>query len=228
MPNTRITLQKWKDHYAYAKKVYIFGALIAAACASLIFAVTRYVPPNERAVIIQMVDTYADTAKMEADVPAMLASAQEYDSSLEEISFLTISYVGDDNYEGSQVYTVQVYAGDNDVYFQNEVLTQRMVNEGYALALEYMEGFEEFEEKYGQYILWQAIEKDEEEEDEALDYEEHAYCVDISALLGINQRGAFDVRGKYALIAINSKNANTCFNVLTDMFDRFIPAEDAK
>lgn len=229
MPNTRITLQKWKDHYAYAKKVYIIGALLAAACASLIFAVTRYVPPNERAVTIQMVDTYADTTKMDEDIPAMLAAGQEYDASLEEISFLTISYVGDDNYEGSQVYTVQVYAGENDVYFQNEVLTQRMVNEGYAMPLEYMDGFDAFEEKYGEYILWQAIEKDEEEdEDDTLDYEQHAYCVDISALLGINQRGAFDVRGKYALIAINSENANTCFHVLSDMFDRFIPAEDAQ
>lgn len=227
MPNTRITLQKWKDHYSYAKKVYIFGALIAAACASLIFAVTRYVPPNERAVIIQMVDTYADPTKMDEHIPAMMAVGQEYDSSLEEISFLTISYIGDDNYEGSQVYTVQVYAGDNDVYLQNEVLTQRMVNEGYALALEYMEGFDEFEEKYGQYILWQAIKPDDEEEEAELDLEEHAYCVDISPLLGINQLGAFDVRGKYALIAINSENANTCFRVLSDMFDRFIPAEDA-
>ena len=57
MPNTKITLQKWKDHYSYAKKVYIIGALIAVGVASLIFSVTRYVAPDERAVIIQMVDT---------------------------------------------------------------------------------------------------------------------------------------------------------------------------
>ncbi len=228
MPNTKITRQKWKDHYSYAKKVYIIGALIAAACASLIFAVTRYVAPNERAVIIQMVDTYADPTMMNDDIPAMLAVGQEYDSSLEEISFLTISYIGDDNYEGSQVYTVQVYAGDNDIYLQNDVLTQRMINEGYAYALEYMEGFNEFEEKYGQYVIWQAIENDDEDEEDESIPEEHAYSVDVSALLGINQRGAYDVREKYALIAINSKNADTCFRVLTDMFDRFIPAEEAK
>ena len=235
MPNTRITLQKWKDHYSYAKKIYIIGALLAAGIASLIFTVTRYVPPNERAVIVQLVDTYADPSKLDADKPDLLAAGQEYDPSLEELSFLTISYIGDDNYEGSQVYTVQVYAGDNDIYFQNDVLTQRMVNEGYAVALEYLEGFEAFSEKYSDYIVWQAIEKEEgeeeneeenEEEDETLDSEEHAYYVDVSPLLGINQRGAYDVRGKYALIAINSKNADTCFKVLTEMFDRFIPAEE--
>ena len=229
MPNTRITLQKWKDHYAYAKKVYIVGALIAAAAASLIFAVTRYVPPNERAVIIQMVDTYADPTKMNDDIQAMLAVGQEYDSSLEEVSFLTISYVGDDNYEGSQVYTVQVYAGDNDIYLQNEILTQRMVNEGYAVALEELEGFDEFNEKYSEYVLWQSIDDGEEGEEEEESFaQEHAYCVDISALLGINSRGAYDVRGKYALITISSKNTNTSFRVLSDMFDRFIPAEGTK
>ncbi|MBR3927538.1 MAG: hypothetical protein IKJ65_00895 [Clostridia bacterium] len=230
MPNTKITLQKWKDHYSYAKKVYIVGALLAAGLASLIFAVTRYVPPNERAVIIQMVDTYADPAKMNADIPELLAAGQEYDTSLEEVSFLTIAYTGDDDYEGSQVYTVQVYAGDNDIYFQNDILTQRMINEGYALALEYLEGFDAFSEKYSDYIIWEAIEEDDEEKDEdeeqTAEPEEHAYSVDISALLGINQRGAYDVRGKYALIAINSENANTCFKVLSEMFDRFIPAEE--
>lgn len=226
MPNTKITLQKWKDHYSYAKRVYLIGALIAAGIASLIFTVTRYVPPNERAVVIQMVDTYADTVKMDEEVPHLLAAGQKYDPSLEQVSFLTISYIGDDNYEGSQVYTVQVYAGDNDIYFQNDVLTQRMVNEGYALALEYLDGFDEFNEKYSEYVVWQTIEKEDGEEDEALLGEEHAYSVDISALLGINQRGAYDVRGKYALIAINSANANTCFRVLSDMFDRYIPAEE--
>ena len=228
MPNTRITLQKWKDHYSYAKKVYIIGALIAAGVASLIFSVTRYVAPNERAVIIQMVDTYADTVKMDGDIPSLLAAGQEYDASLEEVSFLTISYTGDDNYEGSQVYTVQVYAGENDIYFQNDVLTQRMVNEGYAVALEEMEGFEEFNEKYSEYVIWQAIEKDEEEPNPDLDYTEHAYCLDISSLLGINQRGAYDVREKYALICISSENPNTCFRVLTEMFDMFTLAEETE
>lgn len=229
MPNTKITLQKWKDHYSYAKKVYIIGALIAAGVASLIFSVTRYVAPDERAVIIQMVDTYADTAKMDAEIPALLEAGQAYDASLEEVSFLTISYVGDDNYEGSQVYTVQVYAGDNDIYLQNDVLTQRMLNEGYAVQLEYLEGFEAFNEKYSDYVVWASIPKPEgEDEDPDIDYGEHAYYVDISKLLGINKLGAYDVRGKYALIPISSANQNTSFMVLSEMFDRYFVPEEAQ
>lgn len=46
MPNTRITRQKWKDHFSYAKKVYIIGILLALGAASLIYSVTRYQAPQ--------------------------------------------------------------------------------------------------------------------------------------------------------------------------------------
>ena len=228
MPNTKITRQKWKDHLAYAKKVYIIGALIAAGVASLIFSVTRYVAPNERAVIIQLVDTYADTTKLDNDIPHLLAAGQETDASLEEVSFLTISYNGEQtsDYTSSQVYTVQVYAGDNDIYVQNKLLTDQMINEGYVVQLETLDGFEEFNEKYGEYVVWKAIEKGEDEEEkEYLDYQEHAYAIDVSSLLGINQRGAYDVREKFAVIVISSKNISTSFDVLAEMFEYFQPSE---
>lgn len=237
MPNTKVTRQRWKDHLVYAKKVYIIGALIAGAVASFIFSVTRYVPPNEKAVLIELVDTYADTSKLESDIPHLLAAGKQYDESLEEVSFLNIPYAGESttDYTASQVYTVQVYAGDNDIFFQNEELTLRMINEGYAVPLETLAGFDAFNEKYGEYVVWQAIENEEEDEDEDEDEDEnnepeeiHAYSVDISSLLGINQRGAYDVRGKYALIVISSANADTSFAVLSEMFDYYQPAEVAE
>lgn len=236
MPNTKVTRQKWKDHLTYARKVYIFGALIAGAIASFIFSVTRYVPPNEKSVIIELVDTYADTSKLEGDIPHLLAAGKQYDEELEEVSFLNIPYAGENtaDYTASQVYTVQVYAGENDIFFQNEELTLRMINESYAVPLETLAGFDAFNEKYGEYVVWQAIENEEEEEDEDSEQEEireeeiHAYSVDISSLLGINQRGAYDVRGKYALIVISSANADTSFAVLSEMFDYYQPAEVAE
>ena len=64
MPNTKITKQKFKDHFSYAKKVYIFGALIAVAAASLIFTVTRYTPDNEYSVVVALVDSYANVTNL--------------------------------------------------------------------------------------------------------------------------------------------------------------------
>jgi len=83
MPNTKVTRQKWKDHLYYSKKFYFIGILVSLAVASLIFSVTRYVPENEHAVHIELVDTYADTTKLDSDAAVLLQRGIEFDSSLE-------------------------------------------------------------------------------------------------------------------------------------------------
>lgn len=226
MPNTKVTRQKWKDHLSYAKKVYIIGALVAIAIASVFYTVTRYIPPDENAVAIQLVDSYVDTTKLDADVPVLLEKGQAFDSALEELSFLSIAYSGKSSeYDGSQLYAVQVYAGGNDIFIQNELLTNGMYEQGYLVPLDTLEGFEEFNKRYPETVLW--LEEFREEGEATPDEPEpvvmHAYAVDLSSLLGFNERGAIDIRGKYAIIAGTSKNQETSFHVLTQLFEQFQP-----
>ena len=131
MPNTRITRQKWKDHFSYAKKVYIIGILLALGAASLIYSVTRYQAPNERAVQIALVDSYTAPEKLDEIVPALLKAGQAFDDTLEEVQFLSITYSGDGaaDYEGAQVYMVQVYAGDNDIYIENKTMMEELIDQ---------------------------------------------------------------------------------------------------
>ena len=131
MPNTRITRQKWKDHFSYAKKVYIIGILLALGAASLIYSVTRYQAPNERAVQIALVDSYTAPEKLDEIVPALLKAGQAFDDTLEEVQFLSIPYSGDGaaDYEGAKVYTVQVYAGDNDIYIENKTMMEELIDQ---------------------------------------------------------------------------------------------------
>lgn len=237
MPNTKITRQKWKDHYSYAKKVYIIAILVSIGVASLIFTVTRYIAPNERAVAIELVDSYVDAAKLEQDIPILLEKGQEFDSSLEEVTFLSIPYSGSSSeYEGSQVYGVQVYAGDNDIFIQNEMLTNSMYDQNFIVPLDTLEGFEAFKSKYPDVIVWKEEPRTETEDGEASEEDEdtpieaepvvmHAYALDMSSLTGFNQRGAIDIRGKYAVITCTSKNPATSFHVLAQMFELFQPEE---
>lgn len=239
MPNTKITGQKWKDHLSYAKKIYIIGAILAIAVSSLIFSVTRYTPPNERSVLIELVDNYTDPSKLDADLPALLAAGQAYDETLEQVAFYSIAYSGagdtGDMY-GSQVYMVQIYAGDNDIYLQDEILTNQLIDQGYCLPLELIEGFEAFTQKFPEVeVLWlPEVDPEADEEDEDAEPDEdapekpmHAYAIDISTLTGMAERGAFAVNGKYAVLAFASKNAETSFHVLTQMFDVFAPQKTA-
>ncbi|MBQ3080787.1 MAG: hypothetical protein IJC48_12455 [Clostridia bacterium] len=231
MPNTKITKQKWKDHYSYSKKIYFFGILVAVGVASLIFSVTRYIPDNAHAVLIQFVDAYINTTNLEEDIQPLLEIGQEYDETLEEIQFLSINYTGEgtseNDYYGAQVYSVQIYAGDNDIFIQNEKLTQSMIDQGFLMPLEELDEFAAFNAKYPDAVLWreEPSEEGEEEDEDAPARPVHAYAVDISSMYGLAERGAYDMREKYAGIMVTSENASTSFHVLSEMFEYFKPSE---
>lgn len=238
MPNTRITRQKWKDHFSYAKKTYIIGILLAMGVASLIYSVTRYQAPNERAVQIALVDSYTAPEKLDEIVPELLKAGQAFDDTLEEVNFLSVTYSGDGNsdYEGAQVYMVQVYAGENDIFIENETMMNELINQSYCVPLDTFEGFEEFTLRHPEVKVLYAVpgaedeedeEEDENEDGEAVVEEPRPYALDISTLTGFAERGALDVRGKYAAVVVMSKNADTSFEVLSAMFDVLAPSEEA-
>ena len=245
MPNTKITKQKWKDHLSYSKRTYIFGVIISVAVASLIFSITRYQVPNEKAVQIALVDSYVATDKLDDVVPVLLKNAQAEDDELEQVQFLSIAYSGnsdtasEEDYYGSQVYMVQVYAGDNDIYLQNERLTQSMIDQNYILPLENFEGFDEFIKKHPNVsVLWQSEPTGEDESDDGEEEPEpqenaeepvlHAYALDASSLMGMVERSAYSVYGKYACLVYASKNPETSFKVLCDMYDVLTSSESAE
>ena len=229
MPNTKVTRQKWKDHFFYSKKIYIIGTLVAIALASLVFTVTRYIPADEHAVQIQLVDSFVDTSTLEADIQLLMERGVDFDYTLEEITFQSIPYSGEpSDMEAAQVYSVKLMAEESDIFIQNHTLTQNMIANGFCYPLETLEGFEAFNAKYGKYVLWQeeprpeeedAGEEDEDEEPVAVP--KHAYAIDLSSLKGFITRRAYDINGKYGSVTIRSANAETSFYVLTQMFDIF-------
>ena len=223
MPNTRITKQKWKDHFSYSKRVYIFGTLLCIAVVSLLFSVTRYTPPDERSVSIELVDSYTMTDNLEDVETLLLEKGVEYDETLEQVQFLSIAYSGtSDDYYGAQVYTVQLYAGENDIYIEDETLLQQLIGEGYCARLEEYEGFDEFVQKHPEVTVYWAeepTESDEDEDEPKPEVPKHAYALSADTLTGFAERGAFANSGKYVLLAVTSKNADTSFKVLTYMYD---------
>ena len=245
MPDTRITRQKIKDHMSYSKKVYIIGAIIAALMSSLLFTVTRYRSPNERAVYIALVDTYTMADNLGDVIPSMLAAGQEFDNTLEEVTFTSIAYSGRDDvstqedYYGAQIYTVQLYAADNDAYVQCLRLTEDMIMQDYCVALETLPGYDAFVQRFpNAEFLWREQITPElykkisnGEEIVADDYAEplptHAYAISVDSLTGFIERSAYDNREKYVCIVSTSTNIDTTFEVLTEMFARLAPSAEA-
>ena len=70
----------------------------------------------------------------------LLAKGQEKDPELEMFDYLSIPYAGDasQDYEGAQVYMVQLYAGDSDLYIQNEQMTNDLIAEGIIFCTSFL------------------------------------------------------------------------------------------
>lgn len=237
MPNTKITKQKFKDHLTYSKKIYIFGALVALAVASLIFTVTRHVPDNEFSVEIALVDNYVDIDKLNNDLPALLEYGQSVDPTLEQVMFFSIAYsenAADDEagYYGAQLYQLQIMAGSNDIYVESEVLMRDLIALGGCDPLEETDWYAEFTQKYPDVpFLWAdepgtgVFEADDDGNQIVVEEPvRHAYAVDMSSLTGFIERQAYDIRGKYACMFGSSKNKDTSYAVLTHLFEAFAPS----
>ena len=237
MPNTKITKDRLKNHWQYSRAVYIFGTLAAVLLAALLYTVvTNREPPNQFSVNIALVRSYSNTENLQADRQELLKRGQAYDETLRSVSFMGVGYEGDsttqDGYYGAQLYTVQLYAGDNDIFIQNKQLTQGLIDQGGCLPLEEMDEFISFMEKYPDAPLFYGNEPtgQTDEEGNPVPGPEHVYAIDISGLTGFIERQALDNREMYACILANSANPGTSMYVLGEMYELFqpSPAEEAQ
>jgi len=230
MPNTKLTKDRIKEHFSYSKRMYIVGLIITLLGASLIFDVTRHTPSGPQLIQVGLVDSYCDTEKLNDVTPTLLARAQERDPQVEEFTFLSIAYSGSasSDYNGAQVYTVQVYAGDNDIYVQNEELTVGLIQSGALAPLDKLEGWDEFMQKHPDIaVLWADDTSYTPTGDEDEVIPQHPYALDASQMLGFNTRGAYDIRNKYISISAQCGEYEEMLNVLSDLFELLTPVEEA-
>ena len=232
MPRTEITRDRLKNHWQYSKAIYIIGIAAAVLLSALVYTmITNRAPANRFSVNIALVRSYSNTDKLEADRAELLARGQAFDDTLQAVSFIGVAYEGnpetDDTY-ASQLYTVQLYAADNDIFIQNEKLTRSLIEMGGCKPLEEMDEFISFTARYPDIGLLRAAEPGTGETDEEgnvlSEAIEHVYAIDISTLTGFIDRQAMDNRGMYACLLSNSANPETSMYVLGQMFDLLTPA----
>ena len=241
MPNTKITKEKLKNHWAYSKKVYILMTAIAVGLASIVYTmVNNPNPADNKYVCIALVDSYADTSKIEREAITLYDRVRAYDDNLDKLDFLNIAYSGGQStemdYYGAQVYTIQLAGGECDMLIQSAELTKELKDQGNCVALDTLPSFELFAAKYPGTFTWETLKPmefvDTNGDPVSIDLTNeaytvpHVYSIDVSSLTGMITRSAFDVRGKQAMILARSANADTTLYALYQMFDLF--AESAQ
>ncbi len=224
MPDTRLTKERLKNHWAYSKKIYIFMTLVCVGLASIIFTmVNNHLPPNNKLVGVAFVESYADTASLAADTPKLLSLGKAYDENLAEVTFLNIQYSGSTenemDYYGAQLYQVHLGSGDYDIFMQGKELTDFLRDENSLVALDTLPCFELFTEKYKDALVWSEVNVGKDDENPQL--EEHCYSVDISSMTRLISKNVFYTQGKYASIIKTSANPDTSLYILYQMLELY-------
>ncbi|MBR6008133.1 MAG: hypothetical protein IK056_03490, partial [Clostridia bacterium] len=217
MPDTRITKQKLKDHWSYSGKAYIIGALIAVALASMFFTmVTNREPADKYSVNFAIVRSFSNSEALDGVRDALLKQGQEADPELKAVKFTSIMFEGDmstsDAYNYYQLYILQLSAGSNDFFLQNETMTRSLMQGGNLRPLEELEYFEQFVRNHPDAeILWEKepLPDGTEENEDNADRPEHAYAVSMEGLTGAIQLNSFDNRGMWAGMLVSSANPET-------------------
>ena len=138
VPNTKLTRQRWKDHFYYGKWIYIVLAIVAIFVTDLLYSTTEYRPPDERKVTVQFVSASATTGDdIENTTQQILSTLAPVDETLEAVEFYVINFSGDESdYYGAQKFFVELAAGENDVYVANSAILNSIIAQGAALPLD--------------------------------------------------------------------------------------------
>lgn len=112
MRETKITLQRIRNHFTYSWWKYVLLAVLAIGGWSLIYSSTAYRPPKDKRLDITFV-TYALSSEFTDELKAQtLAQFPE----VEDSTVMSITYTADDNYYGSMQLMTYTGAGEGDVY----------------------------------------------------------------------------------------------------------------
>lgn len=240
MPNTKLTKERMANHFDYSKKIYIFVTLAVVCLANILYAMTSSQIPNERSVEIALVDNYVLLENVEKDEKTLLAHAQTYDSSLEQVKFMQIAYneevTTDDSVYGAEVYMVQITAGTNDIFILPLSMAEALIKQGNCLPMDRQPYFDDFIVAHPEVELYSYEEPTKKSAEAFLNGEEyvfpedtptHIYAVDVSVMQGmISPRNAYNVNGKVAVLYATGKNPDTSLFVLSDMFSVFAAPEE--
>ncbi|MDO4547859.1 MAG: hypothetical protein Q4D04_07175 [Clostridia bacterium] len=224
MPDTRITKDSLKNHFHYRKWIYVIIIAVCYFVTDLIYTMTEYRPPDERKVDFQLVQSgIVDTEAMQAVADAALIEAQQFDPTLEQVEFISLSYSGnaEEDIYGVQRYVVMIAAQEGDVWILSNELFLSLYIEGAVLPLDdyICEGILDVPaDAVEEYTLYEPSGQMDEDDNYIIPTsgEKHVYACPASLMPGIERYG-YDTQGKCAVIMSYSANPETSAKVLASV-----------
>lgn len=132
MQETKITIERIRNHFTYSWWKYALLIVLAAFGWNLVYTTTAYQPPREKRLDVTFV-TYSVPDEMTAKLKdQILARYPEIEAS----TVTSIVYTTDDNYYGSIQLTTYTGAGEGDVYLLPRERFQAFATSGAFVPLD--------------------------------------------------------------------------------------------
>lgn len=126
---TPITQQRLRNHLTYSWWKYALLVVLAIFGWNIIYTVTRYRPPEEKRVIMNLY--------VVANQPALNAYMAEINETLmPEMEEMCTMYSAPDSMYGDMIFSTHLAASEGDVYLVNRDYFQRYASSGPYLPLE--------------------------------------------------------------------------------------------
>lgn len=219
MPDTRLTLHNLREHFRKHAALYIVGIALMAALSNLLWLATAPRIPEDRRVLIYLVDGYSDSAPLQGIASDMLAGAQAADDTLERVDFASLMYADSSvNYAGEMLLMSRLSLGEADAFLACEGAMKKLISSGAVLPLDRADA-EGWLDGLGLEPYYATVCYEESGETQTLLV---GYRLDgVNALRAI---GAFENKGAYLAVANRSDNVETTMRALRIMLEELLAA----
>lgn len=220
MPKIRLTKASLSNHFHYAKWIYVLIICLSAFGLDLLFTVTEYHPPAERKVEIYLMGGLGDVEQLDGLAARALEYGQTIDPTLEEVTFLPLSYTGEDDIYGPQKLMVLLAAQEGHVYFVDRNYLEQFVGMGVAQPLEdYID--QGLLDPGDRDLSSVTYEEPSFDEDTPPSGETHVYALQAEPLQGLMQteEPIYYPDDKYIVVCSYVKNMDTTVQVLQFVMD---------
>lgn len=220
MPKIRLTKASLSNHFHYAKWIYVLIICLSAFGLDLLFTVTEYHPPAERKVEIYLMGGLGDVEQLDDLAARALEYGQTIDPTLEEVTFLPLSYTGEEDIYGPQKLMVLLAAQEGHVYFVDRNYLEQFVGMGVAQPLEdYID--QGLLDPGDRDLSSVTYEEPSFDEDTPPSGETHVYALQAEPLQGLMQteEPIYYPDDKYIVVCSYVKNMDTTVQVLQFVMD---------
>ncbi len=215
----KVTKSYVQNHFRYQAFIYISLAIISFAGLSLLFEVTRYIPPPEKQIIVYVMDDYYSPSQDSTTI-------EDAQAAFPEMELVDIYSTPVTSYEGQQKFMLTLAANEGDVYIVDRSYLSYFVKEMIAEPLdEYIEaGLINTENmdlsKVTMKNIAEAVYSDES------DNVEHVYAIPADNMYGLILDFFVDNRSKMLLIPSYSGNKENAAKMIQWLYDRYYYEEE--